>query len=67
MLHHIIKMDKGASVTSLESGPVGARCNIVMEAEIEDGASLNHVRAQGRNHERRAATHLFARLIKRVS
>jgi Fe-S cluster assembly protein SufD len=65
MLHHIIKMDKGASATILESGPVGARCNIVMEAEIEDGASLNHVRAQGRNHERRAATHLFARLNKK--
>jgi Fe-S cluster assembly protein SufD len=62
MLHHVIKVDKGASVTILESGPVGARCNIVMEADIEDGASLNHVRAQGRSHERRAATHLFSRL-----
>ena len=62
MLHHVIKLDKGASATILESGPAGARCNIVMETEIEDGASLNHVRAQGRNHERRAATHLFARL-----
>jgi len=62
ILHHVVKVDKGASATILESGPVGARCNIVMETEIEDGASLNHVRAQGRSHERRAATHLFARL-----
>ena len=62
MLRHVIKLDEGASVTVLESGPVGARCNIVMEVDIKDAASLNHVRVQGRNHERRAATHLFARL-----
>ena len=30
--------------------------------EVADGAKFHHVRAQGRDHERRAATHIFARL-----
>jgi Fe-S cluster assembly protein SufD len=33
-----------------------------MEVDIADGASFHHVRAQGRDHERRAATHIFTRL-----
>ena len=61
-LHHVIKVDEGASATVLESGAVGARSNIVIEADIKDGARLNHVRVQGRNPERRAVTHLFAQL-----
>ncbi|KIN61042.1 FeS assembly protein SufD [Sulfitobacter noctilucae] len=61
-LHHCIKLDAGAELTVLENGPAAARLNKVMEVEIADGASFNHIRAQGRNHERRAATHLFARL-----
>ena len=61
-LHHVIKVDEGASATVLESGAVGARCNIVIEADVKDGARLNHVRVQGRNPKRRAVTHLFAQL-----
>ena len=33
-----------------------------MEIDIADGGTLHHVRAQGRDHERRAATHMFTRL-----
>jgi Fe-S cluster assembly protein SufD len=33
-----------------------------MEVEVADGAAFHHVRAQGRDHERRAVTHMFARL-----
>jgi len=33
-----------------------------MEVNVADGASFHHIRAQGRDHERRAATHIFARL-----
>jgi Fe-S cluster assembly protein SufD len=29
---------------------------------VADGAAFHHVRAQGRDHERRAITHIFARL-----
>jgi Fe-S cluster assembly protein SufD len=62
ILHHVIKLDPGAEMTLLENGPAAARFNNVLEVAIADGASFHHVRTQGRDHERRAATHLFARL-----
>lgn len=62
ILHHVIKLEKGAELTLLENGPAAARFNKVMEVEIADGARFHHIRAQGRDHERRAATHIFARL-----
>ncbi|MDJ0859860.1 MAG: Fe-S cluster assembly protein SufD, partial [Dinoroseobacter sp.] len=62
ILHHVIKVDAGASVTILENGPAAARFNKCMEIDLADTATLHHVRAQGRDHERRAATHMFARL-----
>lgn len=62
ILHHLVKLDKGADLTILENGPAAARFNKVMEVEVADGAAFHHVRTQGRDHERRAATHIFARL-----
>ncbi|AXI46597.1 Fe-S cluster assembly protein SufD [Sulfitobacter sp. SK012] len=62
ILHHCIKLDAKASMTLLENGPGAARLNTVMEVEVADGASFHHVRAQGRDPERRAATHVFARI-----
>ncbi len=62
ILHHCIKLDAGAEMTLLENGPAAARFNKCMEVDIADGAVFHHVRAQGRDHERRAATHIFARL-----
>ncbi len=62
ILHHVVKLDPGADLTILENGPAAARFNKVMEVEVGDGASFHHVRAQGRDHERLAATHVFARL-----
>jgi Fe-S cluster assembly protein SufD len=64
MVHHLIRLDPGADLTLLESGPAAARLNSVTEVEVADGAAFHHVRAQGRDHERRAATALFARLGK---
>lgn len=61
-LHHVIKVDSGAEATILENGPAASRFNKAMEIDIADGGSLHVIRAQGRDHERRAATHLFARL-----
>ncbi len=46
----------------LENGPAAARFNKCMEIDIADGGAFHHVRAQGRDHERRAVTHMFARL-----
>jgi len=62
MVHHVIKVDAGASLTVLENGPGAARFNSVMEVDVADGAAFHHVRTQGRDHERRTATHLFGRL-----
>ncbi len=62
MLRHVIKLEKGASVTILESGAIGARSNVVFEVEIGRDATLNHIRAQGRDHERCTANHIFSKL-----
>ena len=62
MLHHLVKLEPGAEMTLLENGPAAARLNKVLEVEVADGASFHHVRTQGRDHERRAHTHIFARL-----
>ena len=62
ILHHCIKLEPGADLTLLESGPAAARFNSVLEVEVGDGASFHHVRTQGRDHQRLAATHIFARL-----
>ncbi len=61
-LHHVVKVEPGAELTLLENGPGAARVSTVTEMCIGDGGVLHHVRAQGRDHERRAITHLFARL-----
>ncbi|KKM72473.1 hypothetical protein LCGC14_1420170 [marine sediment metagenome] len=62
ILHHCIKIEQGAELTLLENGPAAARFNSVLEVDIADTGAFHHVRAQGRDHERRAATHCFARL-----
>jgi Fe-S cluster assembly protein SufD len=62
VLHHVIKVDAGAELTLLENGAAAARLNTALEVDIADTGTLHHVRVQGRDHERRAATHAFARL-----
>ncbi|TNC67568.1 Fe-S cluster assembly protein SufD [Rubellimicrobium roseum] len=64
MLHHVLKVDEGASLTLLESGPAAARFNSVLEADLAKGARVSHVRTQGRDHHRRTATHIFARVAE---
>ncbi|AXT26031.1 SufD family Fe-S cluster assembly protein [Ruegeria sp. AD91A] len=62
ILHHIVRVESDAEATILETGPAASRFNKCMEIDIADKGTLHHVRAQGRDHERRAATHLFTRL-----
>ena len=62
ILHHCIKVEKDAELTVLENGPAAARFTKVMEIDIADGGKFHHIRAQGRDHERRAHTHMFARV-----
>jgi Fe-S cluster assembly protein SufD len=66
ILHHCVKLDHGAELTVFESGPAAARFNKVMEVEVADDATFHHIRIQGRDHERRAVTHVFARLGARA-
>lgn len=67
MLHHCVMVEAGAEITVLETGPAAARFNKVMEVDIAKGGKFHHVRAQGRDHERRAITHIFTRVAKEAS
>ena len=62
ILHHCIKLEENSELTLLENGPAGARFNKVLEVDVAAGARFHHIRAQGRDHERRAVTHIFARV-----
>ncbi|WP_432450117.1 SufB/SufD family protein [Aliiroseovarius marinus] len=61
-LHHVIKLEEGAKLTLLENGAAAARFSSVTEVDVAARAEFHHVRAQGRDHERQAVTHMFARL-----
>ena len=61
-LHNIVKVEAGAEFTLLETGPAASRFSKLLEVDVADGGTFNHVRAQGRDHERRAVTHCFARI-----
>ncbi len=62
VLHNLVKVESGAEVTLVETGPAAARFSKLLEVEVADGGAFHHVRAQGRDHERRAVTHCFARV-----
>ncbi|MEM6897429.1 MAG: SufD family Fe-S cluster assembly protein, partial [Pseudomonadota bacterium] len=62
MLHHLIKVDAGASVTVLEEGMVGARSNTMIEADVADDGTLHHLRIQAPESARAALTNLYARI-----
>ncbi|MDX8352080.1 SufB/SufD family protein [Cognatiyoonia sp. IB215182] len=67
VLHNVVKVDAGAEVTLLETGPAAARFSKQLEVEVAEGGVFHHVRAQGRDHERRASTHCFARIAANSS
>ncbi|MDX8349795.1 SufD family Fe-S cluster assembly protein [Cognatiyoonia sp. IB215446] len=67
VLHNVVKVDVGAEVTLLETGPAAARFSKQLEVEVAEGGVFHHVRAQGRDHERRASTHCFARIAANSS
>ena len=62
ILHHCVRVEEGAELTLLENGPAAARFNKVLEVDVAAGGRFHHIRAQGRDHERRAVTHCFARV-----
>jgi Fe-S cluster assembly protein SufD len=62
VLHHVIRLNAGTTLTLLESGAAAARLSSVTEVDLADGATLHHVRTQGRDPQRRAVTHSFVRM-----
>lgn len=62
VLHHVIRLDPGAALTLLENGPGAARFTTLLEVDVGAGAQFHHIRAQGRDHDRHAVTHVFARV-----
>ncbi len=62
ILHHLVRVEEGAELTVLEVGPAAARFNKCLEIDVAKGGAFHHIRAQGRDHERRAVTHIFARV-----
>lgn len=58
LIRHLIRVEKGAEVTVLESGTAS---NTVLEAEVEEGAILHHIRLQT-GPRTPHATHIFAKL-----
>ncbi|MBZ4022911.1 Fe-S cluster assembly protein SufD [Rhodobacter sp. TJ_12] len=64
ILHHLIKLEEGAELTVLETGPAGARFNKAMEVDVAKGARFHHIRVQGAEQDRRAVTHIFARVAE---
>lgn len=65
IIRHLVRIESGAEATILENGAMAARANQAMEVDVAADAICHHVRAQGRDHDRVAATHLFARLAER--
>jgi len=62
ILHHCIKIETGAALTLLESGAAAARLNSVLEVDVAEQGRFDHIRLQGRDHDRHAVTHLFAKI-----
>ncbi|MFN3662673.1 SufB/SufD family protein [Yoonia sp.] len=61
-LHHVVRVEDGARLTLLETGPGAARLNTCLEVDIASKGQFHHIRVQGNDHERRAVTHCFAQL-----
>jgi Fe-S cluster assembly protein SufD len=61
IVRHLIRLEKDAELTLLESGTA---TNTVIEVEIADGATLHHIRTQTGERPPHA-THMFVRLGER--
>jgi Fe-S cluster assembly protein SufD len=64
LVRHVLRLEPGAEFTLIEHGPGAARFNSCLEVEIGAGATFHHIRVQGRDRDRRMATHVFARLAE---
>lgn len=65
ILHHVLRVEPGASLTVLEQGIGGARANSLIEADVADDGALHHVAIPGRHQAPAAVSQSFARLGER--
>ncbi|PZO64756.1 MAG: Fe-S cluster assembly protein SufD [Paracoccus denitrificans] len=65
-IHHLIRMEPGSEATVIESGLVGARSNIVVEAEVLDGARLHMISNQRATVDKVGISHIFARVADKA-
>ena len=61
ILHHVLRVEAGASLTLIETGTPGARANTAIEVDVAEGGALHHLRVDG-GDDRHMNAHLFARL-----
>ncbi|MEL6915035.1 MAG: SufD family Fe-S cluster assembly protein [Pseudomonadota bacterium] len=61
VLHHLVKVDPGATLTLLEEGQPGGRSSVMLEADIAETGTLHHLRIQAPEQERTTLTNLFVR------
>ena len=61
IVHHVIKVEPGASMTLIETGQYGTRSNIVIEVDVADTGCFHHIRVQD-GVERHIHSHIFGRL-----
>ncbi len=62
ILHHVVKVDAGATLTVLETDATLGRSVSVMEVDVAPGGTFHHIRVQAPGAARAAASHLFLRL-----
>ncbi|REG38464.1 Fe-S cluster assembly protein SufD [Paracoccus versutus] len=61
-LHHLVQLEEGAELTLLETGSIGARSNVVIEADLGRGARFHHISAKRANDPKLGLGHIFARV-----
>ena len=65
-LHHVLLLEEGSEFTLLETGMIGARSNIVIEADLRAGARLHHITAKRASHPKVGIGHIFARVAAKA-
>ena len=67
VVHHVLRLEEGSELTLMESGLVGARANVVIEADLAPHARLHHIDARRAGYARVSVSHLFARVDREAS
>ncbi|SNR64971.1 SufD family Fe-S cluster assembly protein [Paracoccus sediminis] len=62
MWHHVIRIERGAELTLLETGMSGARSNSVIEVDVAEGGTFHHVASKRAADPRVGIGHIFARV-----